>query len=67
MLVNDDIYVKNVDPTATINPKIVGAFYINSKTAVVWVCIDNTLNKNVWEICNPDIDVTSYIQSYLNK
>lgn len=49
MLANDDIYVKNTDPTATINPKIVGAFYINSKIAVVWVCVDNTINKNVWK------------------
>lgn len=49
MFANEDIYVKNTDPTVTINPKIVGAFYINSKTAVVWVCIDNTINKNVWK------------------
>lgn len=67
MFANEDIYTGTTDPTTTINPKITGAFYINKKTAKLFVCKDNTLNKNIWEMCNPDIDVASHIQSYLNK
>lgn len=55
MYANDDIYTGPTDPTKTINPKIIGAFYINTKTAKLFVCIDNTFNKNVWEMCNPDV------------
>lgn len=43
-----DIYAGDVDPTATINPKRVGAFYINYKTGESFVCQNNTANKNVW-------------------
>ena len=67
MFANEDIYTGTADPTSTINPKITGAFYINKKTAKLFVCKDNTLNKNIWEMCNPDIDIASHIQSYLNK
>lgn len=55
MYANEDIYSGPNDPTANINPKIIGAFYINTKTAKLFVCTDNTFNKNVWSICNPDI------------
>lgn len=55
MYANEDIYTGSTDPTNKINPKIVGAFYINTKTAKLFVCTDNTFNKNIWKICNPDI------------
>lgn len=55
MLTNEDIYTGVVNPSTNINPKIVGAFYINTKTAKLFVCKDNTINKNVWEMCNPDV------------
>lgn len=55
MITQEDIYSKPTDPTTTINPKIVGAFYINTKTAKLFVCTDNTINKNVWKMCNPDV------------
>lgn len=55
MYTNDDIYTGSVDPNNRINPKILGAFYINTKTAKLFVCTDNTFNKNVWKMCNPDI------------
>lgn len=48
MLANDDIYTGKTEPTATINPKIIGAFYINTSNATIYICIDNTLNKNKW-------------------
>jgi hypothetical protein len=55
MYANEDIYSGPNDPSTNINPKIIGAFYINTKTAKLFVCTDNTNNRNVWKICNPDI------------
>ena len=48
MFANEDIYTGKTEPTATINPKIIGAFYINTSNATIYICIDNTLNKNKW-------------------
>lgn len=45
-----DIYTGATDPEATINPTKVGAFYINNRTGESWTCIDNTKDKNVWEL-----------------
>lgn len=55
MYANDDIYSGPTDPTNKINPKIIGAFYINTTTAKLFVCTNNTINNNTWKICNPDI------------
>ena len=44
----EDIYVGDTDPNATINPKKVGAFYINYKSGESFVCQNNTNNANVW-------------------
>lgn len=60
MITQEDIYSKPTDPTGTINPKTVGAFYINTKTAKLFVCTDNTINKNVWKMCNPDVVIPKY-------
>lgn len=60
MFANEDIYTGTTNPTSTINPKITGAFYINKKTAKLFVCKDNTLNKNIWEMCNPDVVIPKY-------
>lgn len=57
MYANEDIYSGPVDPTNRINPKIVGAFYINTTTAKLFVCTNNTINNNTWKICNPDIKI----------
>lgn len=57
MLANEGIYTGSIDPTSTINPKILGSFYINTKTAKLFVCTDNTFNNNIWKICNPDIKI----------
>lgn len=66
MYANDDIYSGPTDPTKTINPKIIGAFYINVKTAKLFVCTDNTFNKNVWKMCNPDIVIPPPAPLYFN-
>ena len=57
MLTNEDIYTGVTDPSPTVNPKIIGAFYINTQTAKLFVCTDNTINRNVWKICNPDVEI----------
>lgn len=44
-----DIYTDNVDPNATVNPKLVGSMWINNVTGEAWTCVNNTLNKNVWK------------------
>lgn len=57
MYANEDIYSGPNDPTANINPKIIGAFYINTQTAKLFVCTDNTINNNTWKMCNPDVEI----------
>ena len=57
MLTNEDIYTGITDPSPTVNPKIIGAFYINTQTAKLFVCTDNTINRNVWKMCNPDVEI----------
>ena len=57
MYANEDIYSGPNNPTANINPKIIGAFYINTQTAKLFVCTDNTINNNTWKICNPDVKI----------
>ena len=57
MLANNDIYTGSTNPTANVNPKTLGSLYINYNTGKMFVCKDNTLNKNVWLLCNPDIPV----------
>ena len=53
MLANEDIYTGSIDPTPTVNPKTLGALYINYATGKMWVCADNTLNNNRWVWLNP--------------
>ena len=57
MYANEDIYSGPNNPTANINPKIIGAFYINTQTAKLFVCTDNTINNNTWKICTPDVEI----------
>ena len=49
VLSNGDMITGTVPPTADINPKSAGALYIDYSTGVIWICKDNTKNKNVWE------------------
>lgn len=44
----EDIYAGNTNPTANINPKRLGAFYINYITGETFTCINNNLNANKW-------------------
>ena len=48
ILSNDDIYTAPTNPTEDVNPKSVGALWINTETCTQFICKDNTKNKNVW-------------------
>lgn len=48
MLANEDIYVESTYPNPNVNPKIVGAYWINKNDGTCYVCKDNSFNKNVW-------------------
>jgi hypothetical protein len=39
---------QSIDPTIDYNPPSIGAKELNTTTGEEWVCIDNTLNNNVW-------------------
>lgn len=41
-------YKQPNDPTASINPTIDSATFLNTTTGVIWTCIDKTKNKNRW-------------------
>lgn len=41
-------YKQPNDPTATINPTINSATFLNTTTGVLWTCVDKTTNKNLW-------------------
>lgn len=44
-----DFYTFNSNPTATVNPAKVGVVWINNKDKKIFICTNNTLNKNKWE------------------
>lgn len=44
----ENMYTDNTDPGPKVNPKSKGAFWINHKTGVTFVCTDNTKDKNKW-------------------
>ena len=48
ILSNNDIYTAQTNPTADVNPKTVGAMWINTETCTQFICKDNTKDKNVW-------------------
>lgn len=45
-----DIYNGNVPPDAKVNPKVKGALYIENTTGSLYICIDNTKDKNKWSL-----------------
>lgn len=49
LLSTNDVYTGSVNPDATVNPKTIGAMWVNYTTGVTFICKDNTKDKNVWE------------------
>lgn len=46
------------DPTATTNPAFNGKQFINALTGETFVCLDNTVDNNVW--ASPNADIVSF-------
>jgi hypothetical protein len=64
MLNESDLYNSNTSPDVKVNPKSLGAMWINYSNGRHYICKDNTNNKNVW--LDPIEELTNEINS-LNK
>ena len=54
----------NSNPTATINPVFVGAEHINTSSGVIWVCVDNTVDNNIWKVSGmTESEMIQFIES----
>jgi len=42
-------YISEENPTTSINPEEVNVIWYNKKTGEIFICINNTPNKNVWK------------------
>ena len=50
-----DIYTDDVVPSSSVNPKKLGSLWVDYKKNKLYICSNNSNNKNVWSIANPDI------------
>ena len=50
-----DIYTDDAVPSNSVNPKKLGSIYVDYKKNKLYICSNNSNNKNVWSIVNPDI------------
>jgi hypothetical protein len=41
-------YIQDKDPTENVNPSKKYALWFNTKTNTIWICTDNTTDKNTW-------------------
>ena len=48
-------YISDKDPTIDVNPEKTNVIWFNKKRGVIWICIDNTPNKNKWKGTNGEI------------
>jgi len=48
-------YVSDEDPSVDTNPDKPNVIWFNRKKGVIWICIDNTPNKNKWKGTNGEI------------
>lgn len=48
MLSESDLYNSNTPPDVKVNPKSLGAMWINYTNGKHYICSNNTFNKNVW-------------------
>lgn len=60
-----DIYSEAKNPTANVNPKKLGAVWINYTTGDTFVCSNNTHNRNIWVQTNKKM--LDAMQSEINK
>lgn len=48
MLSESDLYNSNTAPDVKVNPKSLGAMWINYSNGRHYICSNNTMNKNIW-------------------
>lgn len=58
-----DIYNGNVPPDAKVNPKVKGALYIENTTGSLYICIDNTKDKNKWSLVPNSTSLAALIKA----
>lgn len=61
MLSEEDFYNSNTAPNDKVNPKTLGAMWINYDNGKHYICNNNTFNKNVW--LDPIGELTNRINS----
>ena len=69
MYINEDIYTVPVGPTNNINPKSLGAMWINYSNGKHYICTDITPDNNIWldPIGQLTIDFNSIIERLTNE
>lgn len=65
MLAESDLYNSNTTPTNNVNPKSLGAMWINYTNGRYYICSNNTINKNVW--LDPISILTNEINTNVNN
>jgi len=58
-------YIFNTNPAATSNPPIVNVTWLNALTGEVFICIDNTVNRNGWSSLYRDGATSNVPNDYL--
>lgn len=41
-------YINSSSPDVSVNPEIIPVTWLNTTSGEIYVCIDNTLNANIW-------------------
>lgn len=65
MLSESDFYNSNTTPSSNVNPKSLGAMWINYTNGRYYICSNNTINKNVW--LDPVSTLTNEINTNVNN
>lgn len=65
MLSESDLYNSNTSPDVKVNPKSLGAMWINYTNGNFYICNDNTFNKNIW--LDPIGQLTNEINTNVNN
>ena len=65
MLSESDLYNSNTEPNNNVNPKSLGAMWINYSNGKHYICSNNTMNNNTW--LDPIDILTNEINSNINN
>ena len=65
MLSESDLYNSNTEPNNNVNPKSLGAMWINYSNGRHYICSNNTMNNNTW--LDPIGILTNELNSNINN